>query len=180
MVVKSTHNMRCPELIGSIKQRPRQFLSCQQGEGSSGSECSAQCHSCMIFSLATFLLSNNSFSERSGVFTVGLVEFYTGDVWIQLFINQNVNNVLTFKFFTPEWWSSPSASLLNSIIMTNFILQINFFPQSQLVTHWPKWHANSDQMEVIFCFCYWSGIGNVVLTEIYWVPQWPFVVSHTK
>ena len=50
----------------------------------------------------------------------------------------------------------------------------------QLVTHWPKWHANSDQMEVIFCFCYWRGIGVVVLMEIYWVPQQPSVGSHTK
>ena len=114
-------------LMDSVKQRPGQFLLCQQATGLSGSECSAQCHSCIILSLATFLLSNDSSSERSGALAVGSVEFYTGDVQIQLFINQNVDNALTFGFFALEWWSSPSVSLLNSITMTNFILQVDFF-----------------------------------------------------
>lgn len=114
--------------MDSVKQRPGRFLSCQQAAGLSGSECSAQCHFCMIFSLATFLLLNDSSSERSGVLAVGLVEFYTGNVRIQLFISQNVDNALTFEFFALERRSSPSASLLNSVTVTNFILRVDFFP----------------------------------------------------
>ena len=175
--------------MDSVKQRPRWLLSHQQDTGLSGSKCSAQCHSCMIFSLATFLLSNDSSSERSGVLAVGLVEFYTGDVKIQLFINQDVDNALTFKFFALEQWSSPSLSLLNSITMTNFILQVKFFPffrVSGTMNSLGLLHIDPNDIYEFrsngsdFLFCYWRGIGVVVLTEIYWVPQQPSVGSYTK
>ena len=172
----------------SGKHRPRQFLSCQQAAGLSGSECLAQSHSCMIFSLASFLFSNTKSWSSDGfwVLTVDLVEFCMAYVQIQLF-NQNVNNTLTFEFFA--LWCPPSASILNSFTVTTFILWVDFFPFFSIssttngLSLWDidvhdVWEFRSNGRDVWFLLLKWYGV--VVLMGRHWVPQWPSAGNCTK
>ena len=51
----------------------------------------------------------------------------------------------------------------------------------QLVTHWPKWCMQIQiKWKWFFIFVAKAVLKVVVLTEIYWVPQWPSVGSCTK
>ena len=42
--------------------------------------------------------------------------------------HSNVYDTVTFEFFPPEWTTSPPVSLLKSLIVTNFIGRVDFFP----------------------------------------------------